>query len=689
MWRHLISLGVLTSATSVAATEPPPVSAYTNPPALDYVRLSPGGDRILMLRPVEGVRHLFVANVASGTIAMAVETDPRDQILRGCEWATNDRAVCRAFVFPPPPLPVVERPGGGVFPHTYLVRLFAVDHDGGAGVDLVPKRRGGTDWLEEAEHQIVGMLPDDPDHILVAVARRDVYIDKGVYRQNIRRNRWTPVVGKQEGVVKWTADRRGLRLIGVGGWRWSRPGDGPTAVTIGPDREVRRIDTLHLSGPERAWIPRVVGFSDDGLAAYLEARVEAADRVALWEVDAVTLRPMRLLADDPDYDILATAIEGRDCGVVGFAHHRGAKAFTWLDTAFGEMIGRLDEAVPGEIRFVPSMSADCARLVVATLGGGRSKTYYLHDRHEGWTRRLGSQYPALDGAWVLEQERTRYRASDGTELAASLTIPPGRSLGPQPLVVLTRGGAVPHDARRFDPWPHFLAGRGYIVLEPEFRGSAGRGIDFRTAGWRDWSATMQRDVWDGVDWLVGRNIADPERVCVMGRGFGAQWALTASFADSRTRCTAVFVAAEAATSDLLATHGSHDLYGARLWWWSTGHLERVAGRYFDLKSARLRAFGWARTDWRETVRSPLVGADHPGFPVLVSKDTHRHRVHERQTGRFRSQLKSIVEVHTRVAQRGGEHETAFIQQAEYLLERELSRPEKEPTGDARLQPISD
>ena len=683
-----IALVGLAVASGIAAAEPPPVSAYSDPPEIDHVRLSPQGNRILMLRPVAGVRQLFVTDMEAGRTVLAAEIDRRDQILRGCEWATNDRAVCRTFAFPRAPLPVVEQPKGGVFPHTRLVRLFAVDYDGDNGINLVPPRRDRPDfWLEESDHQIVGYLSRDPDHILVAVARRAVW-DKAVYRQNIRRNRWTRVVGTHEGITKWTADRSGERLIGVGVVQLSRPEKGPAAAVVDPGGEILRVDTERLSGPERAWMPRVVGFSNDGSSAYVEARVDGADRAELWEVEAATLLPRRLLADDPHYDILTTAVEGRDCGIVGFAHHRTRKVFTWLDPAFGEMIRSLDTALPGEIRSVPSMSADCGRVVVATLGGGRSKTYYLHDRDEGWTRRLGSQYPALDGAWVMEQERTGYRAADGTELAATLTLPPRRGSERLPLVVLTRGGAPPHDALRFDPWPHFLAGRGYAVLEPEFRGTPGRGIDFQTAGFRDWSATMQGDVWDGVDWLVARGLVDGDRVCFMGRGRGAQWGLTGAFANTRTRCAVVFVAAEAAFRDSWDLQGSHDLYSARLSSWWTGTWEKF-GRFWDLDGDLATATGWARHGWRQTVRSPLTGAEHPGFPILVSRDADRHRVHERQTGRFRSQLKSIVENGTRMAQLGGVHEAAFLERAEKLLAQELSPLEKTAAAPVRLEPVAD
>ena len=152
MWRfRVIGLVACVAGGSVPAMEPPPVSTYADPPALDHVRLSPNGDRILMLRPTEGARQLFVTDVETGKTVVAAEVDPKKQILRRCEWATNDRAVCQLFAFPRPPVTVVERPGGGVYPSTRVVRLFAVNHDGGDGIDLVQKPVGGTDWLQEGQ----------------------------------------------------------------------------------------------------------------------------------------------------------------------------------------------------------------------------------------------------------------------------------------------------------------------------------------------------------------------------------------------------------------------------------------------------------------------------------------------------------------------------------------------------------
>lgn len=150
----------------------------------------------------------------------------------------------------------------------------------------------------------------------------------------------------------------------------------------------------------------------------------------------------------------------------------------------------------------------------------------------------------------------------------------------------------------------------------------------------------------------------------------------------------MFVAAEATFRDSWDSQGSHDLYSARLSSWWTGKWEKF-GRVVDLDGDLATATGWARLGWRQTVHSPLTGAEHPGFPILVSRDAGRHRVHERQTRRLRSQLKRIVEVGTRMAQRGGAHETAFLEQAEKLLALELWPPERKRAAPAGLEPVAD
>jgi dipeptidyl aminopeptidase/acylaminoacyl peptidase len=118
-----------------------------------------------------------------------------------------------------------------------------------------------------------------------------------------------------------------------------------------------------------------------------------------------------------------------------------------------------------------------------------------------------------------------YKAADGTEIHACLTLPPGKSGTNLPLVVLPHGGPEARDELRFDWLTQFLATRGYAVLQPNFRGSYGYGRKFVEASNGQWGLKMQSDVSDGVKTLIADGVADPKRVCVVGASYGGYAAL--------------------------------------------------------------------------------------------------------------------------------------------------------------------
>jgi dipeptidyl aminopeptidase/acylaminoacyl peptidase len=118
-----------------------------------------------------------------------------------------------------------------------------------------------------------------------------------------------------------------------------------------------------------------------------------------------------------------------------------------------------------------------------------------------------------------------YAAADGLALHGVLTLPRGRTPDKLPLIVLPHGGPATRDYPEFDWWAQALASRGYAVLQPNFRGSAGYGAAFQIAGNGQWGAKMQTDLSDGVAALAAKGIVDPARVCIMGASYGGYAAL--------------------------------------------------------------------------------------------------------------------------------------------------------------------
>ncbi|MBY0572546.1 MAG: S9 family peptidase, partial [Undibacterium sp.] len=72
----------------------------------------------------------------------------------------------------------------------------------------------------------------------------------------------------------------------------------------------------------------------------------------------------------------------------------------------------------------------------------------------------------------------------------------------------------------FDDDAQFLASRGYAVLQVNYRGSSGRGMNYVSAGWKEWGGKIINDLIDGVKWANTQEGIDPERTCTFGASFG-------------------------------------------------------------------------------------------------------------------------------------------------------------------------
>ena len=89
------------------------------------------------------------------------------------------------------------------------------------------------------------------------------------------------------------------------------------------------------------------------------------------------------------------------------------------------------------------------------------------------------------------------------------------------MVVLVHGGPwVRGGEWEWEPQSQFLASRGYVVIEPEFRGSVGFGFKHFRSSWKQWGLTMQDDVADAAQWAIKQGYADPKRVCIAGASYG-------------------------------------------------------------------------------------------------------------------------------------------------------------------------
>jgi dipeptidyl aminopeptidase/acylaminoacyl peptidase len=208
----------------------------------------------------------------------------------------------------------------------------------------------------------------------------------------------------------------------------------------------------------------------------------------------------------------------------------GKPEITILDPQLfaAKLYAKLSLIFKGEFVDFINFSQDGGKLLFDVRSDRDPGTYYLLDTR---TLKLGKLFPLMP--WIkpermAERRPIRFKADDGQELDGFLTIPPGRGEHALPMVLMPHGGPYyVADDWYYDPEAQFLASRGYLVLQVNFRGSSGRGDDFERAGYRQWGGRIQQDLIDGVKWAIRQKYADPKRVCVYGASFGGYSALMA------------------------------------------------------------------------------------------------------------------------------------------------------------------
>ncbi len=187
---------------------------------------------------------------------------------------------------------------------------------------------------------------------------------------------------------------------------------------------------------------------------------------------------------------------------------------------------------------------------------------------------------------------------------------------------------------RWEAMNQFLASRGYLVIEPEFRGSEGYGDDHFRAGFKQWGQTMEDDLVDALQWAEKQGLATPGKACIMGASYGGYAALMGPVRYPKAfRC----VVASAAVSDLeLFLQGS---------WWIADDVSG-AGRSYELP----KMVGDFKTDAAMLrANSPVLLASQMKSPVLLVHGEEDQRVPLNHLKRMRDALKAAgnpAEIHT-------------------------------------------
>lgn len=178
---------------------------------------------------------------------------------------------------------------------------------------------------------------------------------------------------------------------------------------------------------------------------------------------------------------------------------------------------------------------------------------------------------------VGSKEKISFASPDGTEVEAFVTKPPGFASGRRyPTILDIHGGPVGQFAWGYDFGAQFLAANGYVVVQPNPRGSTGRGQDYVRAIYQTWGITDYEDLIAAVDHVIELGIADPDRLAVTGYSYGGYMTNVVI-----TRTDRFKAAASGAGHSFIAANYGHDIY-QRWYNWELGVPWENADKYARL-----------------------------------------------------------------------------------------------------------
>ena len=246
---------------------------------------------------------------------------------------------------------------------------------------------------------------------------------------------------------------------------------------------------------------------------------------ALFRYDLKTMqRDREPLIAAPGFDFAgAPEIDVPSGRLLGIHLQTDAGTTYWFNAQLKADQARIDALLPATSNTIrcPNECLAAPVLLVAAAPDRQPTQYILYHRASGKLTGLGAEHPDIEPAQMGLRDFHRYRARDGRNIPAYVTMPPGPASGPRPAVVLVHGGPnVRGSYWDWDAEAQFLATRGYVVIQPEYRGSTGFGYDHFAAGMKQWGMAMQDDLADAAQWAIKQGWADPKRIAIMGASYG-------------------------------------------------------------------------------------------------------------------------------------------------------------------------
>lgn len=385
--------------------------------------------------------------------------------------------------------------------------IFIVDKEGNNERRL---SQNGKSKMRVIEDQLI-----DDKYLLISSNRRDSTVFD-VYRLNVRNGHMEMAAKNPGNITDWRTDSEGKLRLAVSS-------DGGNSTILYRQQEGQPFKPVMTNSFTTTFRP-IAFLHDRPNIIYAVSNVNR-DKNALVEVDCSTGKELKVLYGNDSINI-TDAQYSRKKQKISFAlYETWKKEKHYLDESARVLYNDLDSLLPKtETRILDRDKAENV-FVVRTFTDRKPGSYYLYFADQRKLRKLSDYNPAIREEEMSEMKPISFVSRDGLTINGYLTLPLNGKSENLPVVVLPHDGPGDRNSWGYNAEVQFLANRGYVVFQINYRGSSGYGKEFMSAGFKQWGAKIQNDIDDGVKWLIEKKIADPKRIGIYGAGFGGNIAL--------------------------------------------------------------------------------------------------------------------------------------------------------------------
>jgi dienelactone hydrolase len=488
--------------------------------------LSADGSSVVYITPAVGRRSVaVVGDLETGKFTQMIRSEGSPDALRWCKFASATRAVCQITGLD---MEAVNEVIG-------FTRLISLNTDGSD-----PRQLGQTesaydaylrqfdasvvDWLQGTDNKVLLERQYVPEEFKLNTRLVRTKSGLGVDRVDTSTLKSEPIEQPRDSASGYMSDGLGhVRLLTV-------PGVNNSGTLTG------KINYLYRTAASHEWQPLVTvadASNPDFEPLAIDAGIDSLyalkkknGRYALYAIKLNGSMAETLVAENPRVDIDDVVRFGDGQKVIGYTYSEDATERVYFDPEFDALAQSLSRALPNSpiVEFADA-SRDGRKLLIFAGSDNDPGRYYLFDRDKKTLTPAMIGRPELEGRTLATVKPVSIPGSGGVSIPAYLTLPPGKEAKGLPAVVLPHGGPSARDVWGFDWLPQFLAARGYAVLQPEYRGSAGFGDAWLNEnGFKNWRTSIG-DITASSKWLAAGGIADPNRVAILGWSYGGYAAL--------------------------------------------------------------------------------------------------------------------------------------------------------------------